>query len=225
MAGHSDASNVVQALVRLDDVPERLPDLVFVLVAPGTEDQPGELEVRRTERHEFAIAAYSSLDRLVDACGSGQPWTQVARDRLLEVCGELGIGIVVFDAVLDLAPRYPEVDSRDQPPLEPGEPLAEPDGRFYVPSRPVRAGQQTVELELQPIRNGRPVLLAYTSAELLAAGCGPYQPWVAVNGDDLEAVADEAGAHGVLLNPVLAEESRHTAPVREWASRPVIGGE
>ncbi|WP_116199764.1 SAV_915 family protein [Amycolatopsis circi] len=225
MAGHSDASNVVQALVRLDDVPERLPDLVFVLVTSGAADQPGELEVRRTERNEFAVAAYSSLDRLVDACGSGQPWTQVARDRLLEACRELGIGIVVFDAVLDLAPRYPEVDGREQSPLERAEPLAEPDGRFYVPSRPVRAGQQVVELELQPVRAGRPMLLAYTSPELLAAGCGPFQPWVAVNGDDLEAVADEAGAHGVLLNPVLAEESRHAAPVHDWTSRSVIGGE
>ncbi|WP_051166080.1 SAV_915 family protein [Amycolatopsis orientalis] len=225
MSGHSDASNVVQALVRLDDVRERLPDLVFVLVTLGTGEQPGELEVRRTTRNEFAVAAYSSLDRLVEACGSGQPWARVTRDRLLEVCRELGIGVVVFDAVLDLVPRYPEVDSREQPPLEPAEPLAEPDGRLYVPSRPVRAGRQMVELELQPVRNGRPVLLAYTSPELLAAGCGPYQPWVAVESADLEAVADEAGAHGVLLNPVLAEESRHAAPVRDWTSRAEIGGE
>ncbi|GAB3354131.1 SAV_915 family protein [Amycolatopsis echigonensis] len=225
MRGHFDASNVVQALVRLDDVPDRLPDLVFVLVAPGTDKQSGELEVRRTERNELAVAAYSSLDRLADACGSGQPWVQVTRERLLETCRELDLGIVVFDAVLDLVPRYPEVDSREQPPLEPAEPLAEPDGRCYVPSRPVRAGQQVVELELQPVRNGRPVLLAYTSPELLAAGCGPYQPWVAINGDDLEAIANEAGAHGVLLNPVLAEESRHAAPVHDWTSRPAIGGE
>ncbi|WP_158714543.1 SAV_915 family protein [Amycolatopsis sp. La24] len=225
MAGHSDASNVVQALVRLDDVPERLPELVFVLVILGPEGQPGRLEVRRTTRNESAVAAYSSIDRLVDACGSGQPWAQVARDRLLEACRELGIGIVAFDAVLDLVPRYPEIDSRDQPPLEPVRPLDDQDGFLYVPSRPVRAGQQIVELELQPARNGRPVLLAYTSPELLAAGCGPYQPWVAINGDELEAVADEAGAHGVLLNPVLAEESRHAAPVRDWTSRPAIGGE
>ncbi|WP_406629874.1 SAV_915 family protein [Amycolatopsis sp. WGS_07] len=225
MEGHADASNVVQALVRLDDVRVRLPDLVFVLVTLGTEGQPGGLEVRRTARNEFAVTAYSSIDRLVDACGSGQPWAQVTRDRLAEVCQELGIGIVVFDAVLDRLPRYPEVDSRDQPPLEPAEPLDEPDGCFYVPSRPVRAGQRVVELELQPVRDGRPVLLAYTSPELLAAGCGPHQPWVAVNGDDLEAVANEAGARGVLLNPVLAEESRHAAPVQDWASRSAIGGE
>ncbi|WP_406636870.1 SAV_915 family protein [Amycolatopsis sp. WGS_07] len=221
----AEQSDVVHALVRLDDVPERLPDLVFVLVTSEDDGRPGGLEVRRTVRSEFAVAVYSSVDRLADACGSGQPWAPVARDRLVEVCRELSIGIVVFDAVLDRLPRYPEVDSRDQPPLEPLEPLAEPVGRVYVPSRPVRAGQRVVELELQPVRDGRPVLLAYTSPELLAAGCGPHQPWVAVNGDDLEAVANEAGAHGVLLNPVLAEESRHAAPVQDWASRSAIGGE
>ncbi|GAA3522302.1 hypothetical protein GCM10022222_00080 [Amycolatopsis ultiminotia] len=223
--GRSAASNVVQALVRLDDIPERLPDLVFVLVTLGEGGQPGGLEVRPTARKELAVAAYSSIDRMVDACGSGQPWAQLTRDRLIEVCHELGIGVVVLDAILDLAPRYPETDSRDQPPLEPADPLDEQDGYLYVPSRPVRTGQYVVELELQPVRSGRPVLFAYTSPELLTAGCGPYQPWVAIDADDLEAVVHESGAHGVLLNPVLAEESRHTAPVRNWTSRSAIGGE
>jgi hypothetical protein len=220
----SDASNVVQALVRLDDVPERLPDLVFVLVTPGEDGRPGGLEVRRTARNELAVAGYSSIDRLISACGSGQPWVQVTRDRLVEVGQELGIGVVAFDAVLDLAPRYPEVDSRDQPPLEPAETLDEQDGYVYVPSRPVRTGQYVVELELQPAPNGRPVRLAYTSPELLAAGCGPHQPWVAIDADDLEAVVQESGAHEVLLNPVLAEESRHSVPVHDWTSRSSTGG-
>ncbi|WP_344869513.1 SAV_915 family protein [Amycolatopsis ultiminotia] len=221
----SDVSAARQALVRLDDVPGRLPDLVFVLVTAGEGGRPGGLEVRQTARNELAIAAYSSIQLLVDACGSGQPWVQVARDRLVEVCQELGIGVVAFDAVLDPVPRYPDVDSRDQPPLEPVEPLDEPDGRVYVPSRPVRTGQYVVELELQPVRNGRPVLLAYTSPQLLAAGCGPYQPWVAIDTGDLQHVVHESGGHGVLLNPVLAEEFRHTAPVHNWTSRSAIGGE
>lgn len=225
MVSQSYASNVVQALVRLDDIPERLPDLVFVLFTQSEGGQPGRIEIRRTMRKELAFVAYSSIDRLVDACGSGQPWAQLTRYRLIEVCCELGIGVVVFDAVLDLTPRYPEADSRDQPPMEPAEPLDEQDGFLYLPSRPVRTGQNVVELELQPVRGGRPVLFAYTSPESLAAGCGPYQPWVAIEAGDLEYVVHESGAHGVLLNPVLAEESRHSAPVRNWTARSAIGGE
>jgi hypothetical protein len=128
-----------------------------------------------------------------------------------------------MDAVLDLTPRYSEVDSREQPPLDTLEPLSEHDGLLYVPSRPVQANQYVVELELQPDKAGRPIMLAYTTPELLAAGCGEHQPWVAIRMDDMADAAEESGAHGVLLNPVLAEESRHTGPVHNWNGRSAIG--
>ena len=221
----SPAASARAAFVRIDDAEERLPELVFVLVTPAEHGQPGGVEVRRTARHELAVVAYSSIQLLVGACGSGQPWVQLTRGRLLEACHALDVGIVVLDAVVDMTPRYPDMDSRDQPPLEPLEPLEEHDGVVYVPSRPVQAGQYTVELELQPDRRGRPVLLAYTTPELLRAGCGEHQPWVAIQVDDLPEVIEESGAHGVLFNPVLAEESRHTAPVQDWTRRSAIGRE
>jgi mRNA-degrading endonuclease toxin of MazEF toxin-antitoxin module len=211
-----DAADARRALVRLDDVADRLPELLFVLMTPREQGRPGGVEVRQTTRQEWAVVAYSSVDKLVSACGSGQPWAQVMRDRLEEICAELDIGVVVFDAVVDVAPRYQAIDSREQPPLEPLEPLDEHDGYLYVPSRPVREGQYTVELELQPDRTGYPVMLAYTSPELLAACCGDFQPWVSIHVDDLPGVIEESGAQGVLFNPVLAEESRHAGPVHDW---------
>jgi hypothetical protein len=82
-----------------------------------------------------------------------------ARGRLIEFCDELRVCLVVLDAVLDLVPRYPEVDSREQPPLDTLEPLDEHDGLLYIPSRPVREGQYVVELELQPDKAGRPIMM------------------------------------------------------------------
>ncbi|MFF0149130.1 hypothetical protein ATK36_4606 [Amycolatopsis sulphurea] len=221
----SIAAKARQAFVRFDDLNERLSELLFVLVTPAEAGRPGSIELRRTARHELAVAAYSSITRLVGVCGNGRPWVQVTRGRLIEFCDANDVGIVVLDAVLDLAPRYPEVDSREQPPLEPLEPLPEHDDLLYVPSRPVEFGQYVVELELQPDRAGRPVLMAYTTPELLTACCGEFQPWVAVHMDDIKDVIAESGASGVLMNPVLAEESRHTATVQDWSRRSSIGRE
>jgi hypothetical protein len=150
---------------------------------------------------------------------------QVTREILAEFCGERDVGVVVFEAVLDLAPRYPDVHSRDQPPLEPLVPVDAHDGFLYVPSRPIFRGQYVVELESQPDRVGRPLLLAYTSSELLTAGCGVFQPWVAIHVDDMPEVIEQSGAYGVLLNPVLAEESRHAVTVQNWNSRSANGGD
>ncbi|RJQ91281.1 hypothetical protein D5S19_02110 [Amycolatopsis panacis] len=220
-----DAAGARRAIVRLDDAEDRLPELLFALVTPAEGGQPGGIELRRTARQELAVVAYSAIDLLVGACGAGQPWVQITRDRLMAFCEDLDVGVVVLDAVLDLAPRYPEVDSREQSPLDTLEPLEEHNGLLYVPSRPVREGQYVVELELQPDRRGRPVMLAYTTPELLVVGCGEHQPWVAIHMDHMADAIEESGAHGVLLNPVLAEESRHTGPVQDWNSRSAIGGE
>jgi hypothetical protein len=218
-----DAADARQAMVRLDDAERRLPELVFVLVVPPQGGQAGGVEVRHTARQEKTVVAYSAIDLLVDACGAGQPWVQVTRSQLVAFCEDLKVGVIILDAVLDVVPRYPEVDSRDQPPLEELEPLEEHDSYLYVPSRPVREGQYVVELELQPDPRGRPILLAYTSSELLVHGCGEHQPWVAIHADDIAGVAEESGAYGVLLNPVLADESRHAGPVHNWNSRSIGG--
>lgn len=217
--------DVRQALVRVDDVAELLPERVFVLVTPPAADRSSEVELRRTGRNELVAVAYSTIDALVGACGSGQPWAQLTRARLIEICRALRVVAVVLDAVVDPAPRYPELDSRSEAPLEVLTPAHTLDGYLYIPSRPVREGMHQMQVELQLDRKRRPVMLAFTCPDTLAAGCGPYQPWVKIHVDDVPAAAEEAGAQGVVLNPVLAEQSRHAAPVRDWDERAVIGGD
>ncbi|ATY17009.1 hypothetical protein CU254_41200 (plasmid) [Amycolatopsis sp. AA4] len=218
------AADARRALVRVDDLPERLPERVFVLAVPPEGDRPAGVELRRTARNEVAVVAYSSIQLLAAACGSGQPWIQVPRERLAGFCAEAGVGVVVLDAVVDPVPRYPDApEGREQPPLDLVDPVGEQGGCLYVPSRPVRAGQRVVELELQPDAAGRLLLLAYTSPALLAAGCGGFQPWAAVRADAIAGVAVQAGARGVLLNPVLDESARHAGPVRDWNSRSAAG--
>ncbi|NCT91024.1 hypothetical protein GXB85_08700 [Cellulomonas sp. APG4] len=46
---------------------------------------------------------------------------------------------------------------------------------MYLPVR-----DDGASVEVRPLRDGRPALLAYTALDRLAAGCGPEQPWVAL---------------------------------------------
>lgn len=160
--------------------------------------------------------AYSSIQRLVAACGAGQPWVSITSDELEAACAEHGVAAVALDTAHPEGHRYPEPDPREQPELEPL-PDQDDGSLVYVPSRPVSEGDTQVNLELQPDKAGRAMLLAYSSPELLVAGCGPYQPWVAIHATDIDLVAEEAGACGVLFNPELAEDSRHTGPVQDWS--------
>jgi hypothetical protein len=201
-------------IVLLDDLPEHAPHTLYVLTLPKTVAAGDVVELRSTPRGAAAVA-YSSIANLVAACGTGQPWAAATAELLQALGNEQDYNLVILDAWLPEGHRYPEADVRDEPDLQP-ETLDGVGSLLYVPSRPVREGQQVVHLELQPDNAGRLMVLAFTSPEALAERCGPYQPWVAVDRDDIDLVAEQAGALGVLFNPVLAEESRHTGPVHDW---------
>jgi hypothetical protein len=203
-----------RAVVLLDDLPEHAPGVLYVLTLPESVAASDVVELRRTSRGPAAVV-YSSVANLVAACGLGQPWASTTAERLQVLGDEHDYNLVVLDAWLPEGHRYPEPDVRDEPDLEPASPHSE-SGLLYVPSRRVCEGQQVVHLELQPDHAGRLMMLAFTSPEALAERCGPHQPWVAVARDDIDLVAEQAGALGVLLNPVLSEESRHTGPVQDW---------
>lgn len=205
---------ITPALVRVDDLDEHLPEHVFVVVLPA-EDTSGGIELWRTHRHDLSVVAYSSIGGLVAACGGGQPWALLSRDQLGRVCDDHKITIVAMDLPLPAGHRYPETEPSERPDLVPAEALSE-DGLLYVPSRPLRSWNELVELELQPDVRGRLMLFAYSSREELDAGCGPYQAWVSIPADLIDEAAWRAGADGVLFNPILAEESRHTGPVQDW---------
>lgn len=212
---------VVEAgLVRVDDFAERLPSSVFVLTVPPEGDRPGGLEVWTTGRNERALAAFSLVSWLMSTCGTGQPWVEVPTSTLKTLCLKQGVQAVALDLPLPTGPRYPEIDNRDQAPLEPAEPEPELGEYVYMPSRPVRAGQGMVEVEMQQHRR-KLVVPTYTSPEALEAGCGPHQAWVSVRIDDLPAVIEDLEADGALLNPELSEAARHQGPVRDWRTRSI----
>jgi hypothetical protein len=59
----------------------------------------------------------------------------------------------------------------------------------YIPARRFHPGDTTARFELRLLADGRSALLAYTSLDLLVAGCGEAQPWVAVRLAALDGLA------------------------------------
>ncbi|MBK1785525.1 SAV_915 family protein [Prauserella cavernicola] len=163
------------------------------------------------------VVTYSAFPVLAASAGPAQPFRWLTAADLKRICDATDAQ-AVLDQPLPCPPRHPEPDVADQPDL----PLlddAEPEGDLvYVPSRPARPGDQTINLELQRHRN-KTTLLAYTSAEAIKTGCGPHQPWVAIPVRELGTVLTESGAEQVLLNPVLSEETRHAVPVVDWTRK------
>lgn len=214
---------VVPGIVILDDVLDCGLDQLFVLTTPSG-DGDTDLELRATARRGVAVVAYTSLNTLVPACGWGQPWAAMHPERLHRSADALGANLVALDVTIPEQHRYPEPDESERPELKQLEPAGADPALLYIPARPFRLGEPRAVLELQPDKRGRPMLLVYNSAELLALGCGPYQPWVAIPSIALAETAYECGAQGVLFNPVLAEKSRHGGQVLDWTEEGVAGG-
>lgn len=201
----------VPGIVVLDDVLDCGLAELFVLITPS-----GDTELRATARRGVAVVTFSSLRTLVPACGWGQPWVVMHPELLHRSADALGANLVAVDVNIPEQHRYPEPEEWERPEIPPLEPVGVDPELLYIPARPYRLGEPRAVLELQPDKRGRPMLLVYNSAELLALGCGPYQPWVAIPSAELAETVQDSRAAGVLFNPVLAEESRHGGPVLDW---------
>ena len=82
----------------------------------------------------------------------------------------------------------------------------------YIPAARFRPGDASVRFEVRSVEGGRLALLAYSSLELLVAGCGGTQPWVAVRLDASDALAELARACGAdiaLWDVNLPADGRH----------------
>jgi hypothetical protein len=170
-------------------------------------------ELRRTKSDQLALMAYSSLNALVEGCGTGQPWTRIQSVDIPWLARTVGFDVILFDLALPPELRRPELDTADVPDLELITVDHNPTDRIYIPCRPFRPGAGQIRLELQPGPDGQPAMLVYFSIDQLRAGCGPHQAWVAFKSKHLKAVARRAGAHTVLFNQILPEHARHTASV------------
>lgn len=79
----------------------------------------------------------------------------------------------------------------------------------YLPSQRLRAEDVEAVLELRRTVDGELGLLAYSTSDLLVAGCGPGQPWIAVPLDRVGDLVGLSGADVVVWDAGLPEGSRH----------------
>lgn len=79
----------------------------------------------------------------------------------------------------------------------------------YVPSQRLRPEDVEATLELRRTVDGALAVLAFSSLDLLVAGCGASQPWVAVPMDRVEDLVGLAGADEVLWDVELTPAQRH----------------
>ena len=84
----------------------------------------------------------------------------------------------------------------------------------FLPANEPSSGDSRAQLQLRRMEDGRLALLAYTSLELLVAGCGPRQAWIAAPVDDLETLMPLAGFEVIALDVDLPEDWRVAAGPR-----------
>lgn len=81
-------------------------------------------------------------------------------------------------------------------------------GVVFVPADAARAGDTQVRLQLRRMEDGRMVALAYSTLELLVAGCGPDQAWIAAPVEELENLKPLAGFDVIALDVELPPDWR-----------------
>lgn len=207
------------ALLDMEDLAVRGTEVIYVLTYPE-----GVLDLYQSPHSELVMWLYSSLENLVEACGAGQPYVRAAPEQVVGFAEMLETPVL---AALDVwhpeGSRYPEPDVREVEPLEPMEAYAPDQSVMWIPTRPVRVGDLEVGVEVHCNDQGVPLLAVFTSIEALRESCGPYQAASAIRSDRVEEVAWQAGAQGVVFDPMLADSARYNAPRRDWTRRNRLG--
>lgn len=87
--------------------------------------------------------------------------------------------------------------------IEPGsfdeEDHESPPDLVYVPTQPLPEGAQSAELVVYDVEDSR-VLLMFSNTDKLVAFCGEEQPWVSIPAEQVDALAEHAGADGLALD-------------------------
>ncbi len=79
---------------------------------------------------------------------------------------------------------------------------------LFVPCTDRHAGEHGVQLALKPLEDGRLAMLVFTSLDLLVAGCGEQQPWVALSETQVEEAFYASSADVVAVDAGLTPEQR-----------------
>lgn len=81
----------------------------------------------------------------------------------------------------------------------------------FIPTNAVDSIKGRAELQLREMKDGRMAVLVYTSLDLLVAGCGAQQPWIASPVDELESLQPLAGFDVIAVNVGLPDGWRVAA--------------
>lgn len=81
----------------------------------------------------------------------------------------------------------------------------------FVPADVPSGPDSGAQLQLRHMEDGRLAVLAYTSLELLVAGCGPRQSWIAAPVEELETLQSLAGFDVIAVNVELPQAWRVAA--------------
>lgn len=75
----------------------QLPPVLYVPTGGTRPDGSTELDLRRTQDGKLALLVYTALDRLVDRCGSEQPWVVVHTAALDELNDRQAYDVIFID--------------------------------------------------------------------------------------------------------------------------------
>lgn len=210
------------ALLSMEAVEEIEADRLYVLTTPE-----GTLELYHSARDELILWAYTRIAGLVASCGDGQPYARATPAEIVEFGDVLDTALLMaLDAWHPEGARYPTPDPSEMEPMQhielSGEDMAST-GVVWIPTRPVRTGDHQVNAELYSPAPGQPLLLVYSSLPALQAACGPHQAAAAIHADQVDEVAFEVGAAGIVFDAPVPEEAQHQEPVRDWHRRDTFG--
>lgn len=161
----------------------------------------GELQVALFEGKGLTVLPiYSSPELLHEACGDGQPYTQVPRDHLLEWQSQFGFHVVMVDRMLPPEFHHHEYDGpRDALPPATDPRTGEP--AWLTPTR-LPVTPEKAEIELRALDDRRVALLLYSSKAALLEAYEVGQPYMLLPDTQVETVCEQVGADCLLIDVI-----------------------
>lgn len=207
----SAGSGTLPSYLDADDL-DRLPPSVWVpVIVPEFGGSVPQVLTRPIRQDVSVVPVYSTLEALQAGHGVEHQAAEVARDELFGMLEAGGLGLVSLDLFV---PEECRADGWAEDEEWPEAPVEEILGEVvWTLWRPGGRGE-SVQVELHDNEHGQRVLPLYTSKETLRACAGPYQPGIAIRTNEVEQIAEQAGADVVQFNPVIALAARHQQSMR-----------
>lgn len=93
----SDSLDTERLLRGMADPAHTFPPVVYVPCAPAQTGDELTIDLRVTRDGRLALLVYSAMDRLVQHCGSAQPWTVMLAKDLEQARLATGFELILLD--------------------------------------------------------------------------------------------------------------------------------